>query len=327
MPSTLAGGLKNFFTDPNTGDLDWRKILSYGAGAVGIAKALSATDNLEGLKGFLGLDDQNKAPMGYMGGIPRYTVSREQVPNTYDPNRRPGSGGQRYFTNTQYVPQGDDEGAFATAMSKAQADAGTQASALEKMNLNNPARQNRPVYGQTDAQIQQRFKDISGKMGPRFSGKDAQYEFMDYANRYGVGLGQLAEASGTPLRTIQEQVKKMSGLATPRATEPQTSFTNPFLINAAGGGLMSLPSTKGYYLGGTTNGMADMIPASINGSQPAALSDGEFVIPADVVSAIGGGNSNAGAKQFYNMMDRVRQQAYGRKGQIKPVDLNKTFPA
>jgi len=119
----------------------------------------------------------------------------------------------------------------------------------------------------------------------------------------------------------------MSGLATPRATEPQTSFTNPFLINAAGGGLMSLPSTKGYYLGGTTNGMADMIPASINGSQPAALSDGEFVIPADVVSAIGGGNSNAGAKQFYNMMDRVRQQAYGRKGQIKPVDLNKTFPA
>ena len=90
---------------------------------------------------------------------------------------------------------------------------------------------------------------------------------------------------------------------------------------------MSLPSTKGYYLGGTTNGMADKVPAMVDNRQPAALSDGEFVIPADVVSAIGGGNSNAGAKQFYNMLDRVRQQAYGRSKQINPVDPKRVMPA
>jgi len=307
-------------------NIDLKKLAGSGLAAAAIYAALNPDDD-NVLTKFFGTNTPNSQPTGYMEGIPRYTAYRQQVPNTYDPNRRPGSGGQRYFTDTQYVPQGETEEDYNAAMAQAQADAGTQTTDLEQINLNNLARQNRPVYGQTDAQIQQKFKDISERMGPRFSGKDAQYELMGYANRYGVGLGQLAEASGTPLRTIQERVNKMSGLATPRITEPQTSFTNPFLINAAGGGLMSLPSTKGYYLGGTTNGMADMIPASINGSQPAALSDGEFVIPADVVSAIGGGNSNAGAKQFYNMMDRVRQQAYGRKGQIKPVDLNKTFPA
>ena len=50
--------------------------------------------------------------------------------------------------------------------------------------------------------------------------------------------------------------------------------------------------------------MADLIPATIDGTQPAALSDGEFVIPADVVSHLGNGNSEAGAEQLYSMMDR-----------------------
>jgi len=323
-------------------NLDWGKITQSGVGLAALYAALNPDDD-NVLNRFFGTATPNSQPTGYMEGIPRYTVSREQVPNTYDPNRRPGSGGQRYFTDTQYVPQGDNEEDYAAAMSKAQADAGTQATDLKQMNLNNLARQNRPVYGQTDEQIRQKFADVSGRMANEgLSGKDAQYELMDYASRSGVGLGQLADASGAPLRTIKERVNKMSGLATPRATGPQTSFTNPFLVNAAGGGLASLgrgyylggstsgmagKPARGYYLGGTTNGMADMIPASINGSQPAALSDGEFIIPADVVSAIGGGNSNAGAKQFYNMMDRVRQQAYGRKSQIKPVDLNKAFPA
>ena len=44
---------------------------------------------------------------GYQGGIPEYTAQRQTVPSTYDPNRRPGSGGQRYFTQTQYKPKSD----------------------------------------------------------------------------------------------------------------------------------------------------------------------------------------------------------------------------
>ena len=56
--------------------------------------------------------------------------------------------------------------------------------------------------------------------------------------------------------------------------------------------------------------MADQIPATIDNNQPAALSDGEFVIPADVVSHLGNGNSDAGAKNLYSMMDRSTDRPY-----------------
>ena len=92
------------------------------------------------------------------------------------------------------------------------------------------------------------------------------------------------------------------------------------------GGLASLPQARGYYLGGPTDGMADKIPATINGEQPAALSDGEFVIPADVVSHLGNGNSDAGARALYEMMDRVRQARTGRKEQGRKINPNKFIP-
>jgi len=95
------------------------------------------------------------------------------------------------------------------------------------------------------------------------------------------------------------------------------------MIGYAQGGLANL----GYYLGGATDGMADKIPAKIEGKQQAKLSHGEFIIPSDVVSALGSGNSSAGAKVLYEMMDRVRQHAHGSKKQIKPANPKKTLPA
>ena len=80
---------------------------------------------------------------------------------------------------------------------------------------------------------------------------------------------------------------------------------------------------QGYYLGGTTDGMADEIPATIDNNQPAALSDGEFVVPADVVSHLGNGNSDAGAKNLYSMMDRVRTDRTGNPEQGRQIDPNK----
>ena len=93
-----------------------------------------------------------------------------------------------------------------------------------------------------------------------------------------------------------------------------------------GGGLASV-APKGMYLGGPTDGMADRIPATIDNTQPAALSDGEFVIPADVVSHLGNGNSNAGAEQLYSMMDRVRQARTGRQTQGTQINPNKFMPS
>lgn len=83
---------------------------------------------------------------------------------------------------------------------------------------------------------------------------------------------------------------------------------------------------KGRYLQGGTDGMADELPARIGKDQPAALSHGEFVIPADVVSHMGNGNSDAGAKKLYQMMDKIRMARTGNKKQGKKINPDKFMP-
>ena len=83
---------------------------------------------------------------------------------------------------------------------------------------------------------------------------------------------------------------------------------------------------NGYYLGGKTDGMADKVPARIDGKQEARLSDGEFVIPADVVSHLGNGNSDAGAQQLHSMMDNVRTARTGNPEQGKQINPQQFMP-
>jgi hypothetical protein len=81
------------------------------------------------------------------------------------------------------------------------------------------------------------------------------------------------------------------------------------------------------YLNGDGDGMSDSIPATIEGKQPARLADGEFVIPADVVSHIGNGSSKAGSKQLYAMLDRIRKARTGHTKQGKEIKPRKYMPA
>lgn len=99
--------------------------------------------------------------------------------------------------------------------------------------------------------------------------------------------------------------------------------------NMAGGGLSSLGgySDGGRLLKGPGDGMSDNIPAQIGQKQPARLADGEFVVPADVVSHLGNGSTDAGAKQLYKMMDRIRAARTGNKRQGKQINPNKFTPA
>lgn len=92
------------------------------------------------------------------------------------------------------------------------------------------------------------------------------------------------------------------------------------------GGLANL-NNRGEYLRGMGDGMSDTIPANIDNVQEAALSDGEFVIPADVVSHLGNGSSNAGAKRLYAMMDKIRKERTGKEKQAPAVNVNKIMPA
>jgi hypothetical protein len=109
-------------------------------------------------------------------------------------------------------------------------------------------------------------------------------------------------------------------------------YDNQESILAAQGGIM------GYNLGGYANGgnprllrgpgdgMSDNIPATIANRQPARLADGEFVIPADVVSHLGNGSTEAGAKKLHEMMNSVRQARTGNPKQGKKINPSKFMP-
>ena len=208
---------------------------------------------------------------GYQGGIPDYTAVRSPVEIAYDPDRRPGSGGRRYFSDTTYAKPEEVETAR-TATEE-------QIAGLAALNASNPYKQNRPpamVFPEREEQEQQEQRAAS--------------------------------------KVIEDLP----------ANAPQQGLTN-FEPKYAAGGIAQL--AKGRYLKGETDGMADQVRANIDGMQEARLSDGEYVIPADVVSHLGNGNSDAGAKVLDRFLTRVRKERTGNGKQGKEIDPNKMLPA
>jgi hypothetical protein len=118
-------------------------------------------------------------------------------------------------------------------------------------------------------------------------------------------------------------------LAPPGAKSQDGSATE-----AAQGGIMQAGSSLGGYaaggnprlLKGPGDGMSDNIPAVIGRKQPARLADGEFVIPADVVSHLGNGSTEAGAKRLHEMMSKVRKDRTGNPKQGKQINPRKYMP-
>ena len=194
----LEDALKIFATtDPKTGTT------SYNTQAIGAGLGALLPFILP--KSFTESPNQ---PMGYQGSIPQYKATRTRLPLD-DTDRRPGSGGRRYFTDTTFTPM----------------------------------------------------------------------------NKGGLA-GGIANIAPRPKYNI-------------------------------GGGV---PNMSSQYLDSMQDGMADTIPATIDNKDPAALSGGEFVVAADVVSGLGNGNSDAGAKELYNMMDRVRKARTGTTQQGKQIN-------
>jgi len=127
----------------------------------------------------------------------------------------------------------------------------------------------------------------------------------------GYSPAEVAQATGANVADVQAAYDAALG--------QDTSY-----MQYAQGGEIAM--AKGRYLQGGTDGMADEIPAQIGEDQPAALSHGEFVIPADVVSHMGNGNSDAGAKKLYQMMDKIRMARTGNKKQGKKINPDKFMP-
>lgn len=91
----------------------------------------------------------------------------------------------------------------------------------------------------------------------------------------------------------------------------------------AAGGISTLP---GRHMKGPGDGMSDSIPARIDGAGPAALATGEFVVPADVVSALGNGDNDAGAAVLKKMCADVRVAKTGRRGQPPRINPAQFIP-
>lgn len=115
-------------------------------------------------------------------------------------------------------------------------------------------------------------------------------------------------------------------LPQPEIYEPDFEFARGGIARMAGGGHLGGYSDGGRLLKGPGDGMSDNIPASIAGKQPARLADGEFVIPADVVSHLGNGSTDAGAKQLYAMMNKIRKARTGSSKQGKQINAAKFLP-
>ena len=155
-----------------------------------------------------------------------------------------------------------------------------------------------------------------------------------------MGMGGVGYAAPTPQPVKNSGSKLSGGIATPATGPMQTQQAVPINIPAyqspeqqlglggfydymnqqmggyagyaAGGGVGGEPNLGGYSDGGRLlrgpgDGVSDSIPASIGDRQPARLADGEFVVPARIVSELGNGSTEAGARKLYAMMDRVQK--------------------
>lgn len=179
----------------------------------------------------------------------------------------------------------------------------------------------------------------SGGKVPRYGGggflNDVFGDAAQLVGDAGAGVGQFVENAGEgriglnrPDRGGYQAVDYQNpySLSNYRSSDVSQNVYNP---QYASGGIASLGSYSdgGRMLKGPGDGMSDSIPARIGRKQEARLADGEFVVPADVVSHLGNGSTDAGAKQLYSMMDKVRTARTGRKAQGRQIKPNKYMPA
>jgi hypothetical protein len=229
-----------------------------------------------------------------------------------------------------------------TSGDKAGAMLGLGALAIAQSLANKPPTIKQPVYKQAPVYNRaltapmyglgylnpQTGKQVGMGMPLFFNPNPFQFDPTEAAKRYGPSPEQIAAGQ----QVYQQQ---MADLYTPR-TVPDVQMTGSPLVQAnqptttqpaTQQAAMTVPAETGMagggFLKGRGDGMSDEIKATINEKQPARLSDGEFVIPADVVAHLGNGSSKAGAQKLYDMMARVRKARTGKTEQAPEINPNK----
>ena len=254
---------------------------------------------------------------GWKGSIPKLAAVREQVEMpAYQPYSGKAVMGGKMITDPIYA-SATDPSSISAAQTAAKAEAARLATATPVA----PAAATGTKFA--DSQLAKK-QDMSGLrdiyLMPGMASSAEQQS--------GIASGPSAQKAGPTYEVIDHSQFANRPVTIPpelaRLDNMVKEAQKPVPQLAAQGGIMNL--AKGRYLAGPTDGMADKIPSSIDGQQPAKLSHGEFVIPADVVSHLGNGNSEAGANQLYKMMDRVRKARTGTTKQGKKINPDKFTP-
>jgi hypothetical protein len=202
-------------------------------------------------------------------------------------------------------------------------------------------KQNQLAYAPTDSTAERVYFDEPRFIPkPTFAAKEGG--IMGYA--VGGPVEQMSAENAIGDNTMYPQ----SQLQTPMYSNPmvQRPMSNNVIqaggdapvdrysgeMRMAAGGISDLGgySDGGRLLKGPGDGVSDSIPASIGDRQPARLADGEFVVPARIVSEIGNGSTEAGARKLYAMMDRVqkaRKKTVGKNQVAKNTKADNLLPA
>lgn len=238
---------------------------------------------------------------GYRGGIPKYTASRQQyaVPTT--------------GVASTYKPSDAEirDYALRPGMTDAMVARG-----MNEFNIS-PERMAGIMQIPTE-QVQSRYQ---AAMGPNY-----------VARRPGSG----GVTYFSPMQYTPVAAPATAAEATPAATETVTDANADTVVKKADGGMLyasgGISSLGGYSDGGQLlrgpgDGVSDDIPATIGGRQPARLADGEFVVPARIVSELGNGSTDAGARKLYAMMDRIKKTRSKAKNIAANTKADKHLPA
>jgi hypothetical protein len=259
------------------------------------------------------------------GNIRDYTFSQQQNPLF-------GQPGQAAFTNQQFTP-----GAVTRVEDYNKASGGIVALAeggqpgIEMQRYERPMRQMSPEVAAYNQQLMERANqqyNVNLRPAPNQVPGSAGYIAPPAPKAPAASSGE--SLSGLTFNPVTQQFE--GEFLAPGAKKKRPSLFNdeepqqPYFNHAAGdgggeknggritqrynqGGISSLGSYSdgGQLLKGPGDGVSDSIPAQIGARQPARLADGEFVVPARIVSELGNGSTDAGAKQLYAMMDRIQK--------------------
>jgi hypothetical protein len=336
-PSSGPGGAGTSYTGGDYPGNDDSGSFSGSFNASDLAKFFANNPALAGIAKVLGsvgagkladkLFDVQGGPGGYKGGIPTLTASRQMLPiptTMQDASgrtvaRRPGSGGVTYFSPMQYLKPGE-------APTAVQQPAQSTPTGIANL----PAINRAPIQQPQQSPAQRVAENDPFYQSPEFKAYQNDpsnaYGTMDmYDSPYFGRVG-----SGSAGRAMDRAYEQYKGIA-PRQNQMSPM---PFDLSAptydfAAGGIANLGgySDGGRLLRGPGDGVSDSIPAMIGKKQPARLADGEFVVPARIVSELGNGSTEAGARKLYAMMDRIKKARRKAKNIAADTKSDKHLPA